>query len=385
MSELKTAMNKIDFIKNNLSIKTLLSKMGIYPNKSGFIFSIYKQEKTPSLRIYEDNNSFYCFSTSQGGDVLKFYKDYYRLTTEQAINDLYKLIGGENIAVRYDPVIPKSEDKKDFKSCLLDHEKYLFEEVAAISSEQYALIEVKKARLENNKKIFQNLYEYCQRYSNADSFKRYMNEERMLSDETIRRFKIFYIENYFEVNQHLKKTFQPEELFASGLVNEKGNLIFAKHRIIIPYLHKGEIIYLRGRYFDAGETKTNGPKYIGLKNDALNVNTAKRLWNTDVFNNMVNGDRLFITEGEFDAMVLEQEGLFACAIPGVGNIPGNKWFLKMKGLRVNLMMDNDEAGESLRKNLHKKFDSIGIDYYDLYLSNYKDITDFARDLYASKN
>lgn len=377
-------MDKISFIKNNLSIKQLLVKMGIYPNKSGFVFSIYKQEKTPSLRIYEDNNSFYCFSTSQGGDVIKFYKDYYRLTTEQAINDLYKLIGGKNIAVKFDPVILKSEDKKDFKSCLLDHEKYLFEELAAISSEQYALIEVKKARLENNKKIFQNLYEYCQRYSNADSFKRYMNEERMLSDETIRRFKIFYIENYFEVNQHLKKNFQPEELFTSGLVNEKGNLIFAKHRIIIPYLHRGEIIYLRGRYFDAGETKTNGPKYIGLKNDALNVNTAKRLWNSDVFGSLTGGDRLFITEGEFDAMVLEQEGLSACAIPGTGNIPNDKWFSKMKNLRVQLLMDNDEAGELLRMNLICKLNSFGIFYENLYLSNYKDITEYARSLYAAK-
>jgi DNA primase len=353
----------------------LLRKMNLYPNRSGFIYSIYKKESTPSLKIYDDG--YFCYATSQGGDVIRFYKDYYRLTTAQAIDDLFRMVGGSNIErEKVDP--PQLEQKKNIIDCLLEHEKYLFEEISAVSSEEFALMEVKKSRLENNKKIFAEMYNYCLKYSQADSFSKYM-KSRMLSEETLNKFKVFYIENYFELNNHLKKKFQMDELKASGVMNEKGNLILAKHRIIIPYLFKNEIVYLRARYFDNGETEiAGGPKYIGLRNDLLGVNTAKRLFNSDILDGLVNGDRLFIVEGEFDAMVLSQEGFFAVAIPGVGNIPSMKWFKKMKGLRVQIFVDNDEAGEQLRDALHKILDSNSISYDDIYLKNYKDISDYAR-------
>lgn len=360
----------------------LLSNLNIQV-QNGFIKSIYKSEKTPSLKIYEGNNSYYCFATSQGGDVINFYKDYHRLTTSQAIDELYKLAGGDyhNISRHQKIFLPHQDQPKDFYSGLLIHEKYLYDELASTVNETYALIELKKARVKQNSKIFAALYKYCQKYFNADTFQKYMQTERMLNIETMRRYKILYIGNYYEVNNHLKKTINPEELKVSGLVNDKGNLIFAKHRIVIPYLHNNNIVYLRGRYFDDdGNTITEGAKYIGLKNDLLNVNTAKRIYNLDVLNNMCKYDRLIITEGEFDAMILMQEGAFAIAIPGTGNIPTEKILNKIKSYRIKLLFDNDAAGIMLRENIKEKLMMIGCDCEDYYLTNYKDVTDFARGL-----
>lgn len=371
-------IDKISFIKNNLTIKQLLAKMSIVPNKGGFIKSIYKTEKTPSLKIYFDDNSYYCFATSQGGDIIKFYKDYYNLEMSKAIDDLYRIAGGSDVQRENIAQVKPVKDKTDVYSALTNEERMWFDEIAALTNEKVAVTEIKLHRLKNNTKIFTGLFNYCQKYY-AHSFHNYLMKDRMLNETTIQRFKLFYIENYFEVNQHLKKTFDLELLKASGLVNEKGNLIFAKHRLIIPYIYNDQIVYLRGRYFDAGDTNSgSGPKYIGLKNDALNVNTSKRLWNADVIGRMTKGDKLFITEGEFDAMILEQEGIFAAAIPGVGNIPSDKWFLKMVGLRVAVLTDNDEAGAALRNILNNKLAMYGIETENYYLLNYKDISEFAK-------
>jgi len=203
-----------------------------------------------------------------------------------------------------------------------------------------------------------------------------LHSHRCYDDNAIDKFKLFYIGDYFEVNNHLKKTFQMSELKASGVMNENGNLIFAKHRLIIPYLHNEEIVYLRARFFDNGNPVTEGIKYIGLRNDALNVNTAKRLFNSDVLGKMAPSDQLYIVEGELDAILLDNSDVFAVAIPGAGNMPSDKWLHKMKQFRVNIMVDSDEAGKKLKERLIQKLKELSISYNEIIIDGYKDITDY---------
>ena len=206
-------------------------------------------------------------------------------------------------------------------------------------------------------------------------FNNYLQVNRSIHPEFIKKFKLFYIGNYFEVNNHLKKIASPDDLHRCGLVNDKGNLIFAKHRIIIPYLSKGQIVYLRARYFDQDyNTNCNGAKYIGLKNDGLNVNTAKRLYNLDTAQKMFEFERIFITEGEFDAIIAEQMGFNCVAIPGVGNLPEKQLELIVKFNPV-ICVDNDEAGRMLEDNLTNFFNKRGKDVTVKNLPQ-KDITDF---------
>lgn len=83
----------IEEIKNRIRIIDLANSYGMKPDKNGFIKSIYKEEKTPSLKIYEKTNTFYDFSTQRGGDVINFYADLKRISVRDAINELSQASG----------------------------------------------------------------------------------------------------------------------------------------------------------------------------------------------------------------------------------------------------------------------------------------------------
>lgn len=362
-------------IKQRIKITDICNIAGlrILNNK---IKSIYRDEKTPSLHIYPGGDSYHDFSSGKGGDVIDFYMALYNMEKGDAIRDLRKLAGiegGYDNRTISQPI--QKIEHTDHLQAMSEDELYLYEERAALSSEAQALNEVKRFRLNRNSQIFEELFEYCQNYQNAKMFNDYLQNERMITPEFIAKFRLFYIGNYFEVNNHLRKKYDPADLQRAGLISDKGNLIFAKHRIIIPYLHNGEIVYLRGRYFDQDYNSVcKGSKYIGLRNDSLGVNTTKRLYNLDTLNNMLGFERIYITEGEFDAIIAEQMGFNCVAIPGVGNLPENK-LIKLLPFEVVICVDNDSAGKILENNLIDFFNRRGKEVTIKSL-NKKDITEF---------
>lgn len=371
-------MNLIYQIKSKINIIDVC-KMASIEIRNNKILSIYKPEKTPSMHVYPDGQTFHDFSSGNGGDVIDFYQQLYNLDKKTAIKQLANLAGIDGNKEQFDNQkieLPKIE-KNDYLKALSDEERFVFEERAALSNEDLALKEVRLLRLHRNSVIFEETYNYCLQYHNAAMFRNYLEKERGISQSSIDKFKLFYIGNYFEVNNHLKKKFAMDDLLRSGLVNEKGNLIFAKHRIVIPYLHKGQMVYLRARYFDQDfNTNCSGTKYIGLRNDALNVNTAKRLYNLDTLKKMFDFERIYITEGEFDAIILEQMGFNSVAIPGVGNLPVKQLKELLKYQPV-ICVDNDEAGKTLEANLTDFFRGNDKSVIVKNLIQ-KDITDFYR-------
>ncbi len=358
-------MTIIDKIKNRISISYLLSRMNLVPTGSGFVFSIYREEKTPSMKIYFDNNSYYCFATSQGGDVINLYEDYYRTDRPTAVKELAQLAGiSDNNAPQREPMppLPQKKEKTDLSETLTDYEKSLYEETfykrdydSKNEANRAALRAVKLSRLVNNTEIFKEFLSYAREKENKEALE-YLTKERGLELELIRKFKITAIDNYFEVNNHMKKKFDMELLQKSGLFNAKENLRFAIHKIIIPYLWKNEPIYLRGRLFD--RNAENVSKYLGLGDDKLNLNYTKRFFNLDVIRTMFEGEKLFITEGEFDTIAVTQLGYNAIAIPGVANMPRGEDFKKLTKFQIVLCTDNDEAGNGLKGRLFEVFEKL---------------------------
>jgi DNA primase len=130
-------------------------------------------------------------------------------------------------------------------------------------------------------------------------------------------------------------------------------------------LQDGRIIFLQGRRLDQEQ-----PKYLHLKGVGV------PMYNSDTLQGLKKGDKVYITEGVFDATVLEQNGYHAVAILGVNNFKPEMTH-QFKGLDVVLAFDNDEAGERATKEVAKMFLLNGQEVKTKRLpENVKDITDY---------
>ena len=76
-------------IKQNYSMREVLSRYGLVPNRSGFVrCPFHKGDRTASMKIYKD--SFYCFGCGVGGDIFVFVERMENITFKEA----YRLLGG---------------------------------------------------------------------------------------------------------------------------------------------------------------------------------------------------------------------------------------------------------------------------------------------------
>ena len=84
MQILTSTTDFIKDVKNRVNIRDIVEFCGYTLNKQHKICCPFHSEKTPSLRIYDDTNSFYCFGCGIGGDSVKFVSELYSLTPYQA-------------------------------------------------------------------------------------------------------------------------------------------------------------------------------------------------------------------------------------------------------------------------------------------------------------
>lgn len=193
--------------------------------------------------------------------------------------------------------------------------------------------------------------------------------KRGLSPETIKRFRIFSIKDYQKTNIFLKTKFSIKDLDGAGLLSRRDeererNLIYYKHKIIIPFLSDGRIIYLQGRRLD-----DEHPRYLNIRPDVP-------LFNADILKRLKKGDRIYICEGVFDAMILQQYDYNAVAILGVNNFK-QEMINFFKDFDVVLVLDNDESGKKATKELARLFFFNGRKVKIKQLpENIKDITEY---------
>lgn len=351
-------MDKIAAIKRDMRIRTLCGILGL-PIKNGFIRSAINRDSSPSVKIYERSDTWYDFSAGAGGDVIDLYMRYTGADARVAIESIGKLLGmvdGQWMAPAV--VKPSPTETKDVTGCMSDAEKERYYEVLGMTDDAVlALREVCLMRMNRNSEIFTWMYEYCSDAPNTAAT-RYL-EKRGIFHATRKFFRVFTIREPYVLETRLNEKFPSGDLLRAGLMSAKGRLKFYFHRILISYLHEGRIVYLRGRYFDGdGNSKTNGAKYLGVADDGLGVNTARRFFNSDVLLRMLDGERLYIVEGEFDAMVLA-ERYNVIAVPGAGNWPEHK-AAPLRRFAVTVVPDADDAGERLLERVRESIGAVDV-------------------------
>lgn len=152
--------------------------------------------------------------------------------------------------------------------------------------------------------------------------RRYLNE-RGLNDDTLRKFHIGYNPSHFFEGGHLW-----------GLPSER---VFLSAGVIIPWIVDGTVWKVNVRRFG------QDPKYLQLRGSQPALFGAE---------NLAGKANLCIVEGEFDAMLLDQE---AGDLVGVGTFGSAsvreidyRWISRLLGSqRILIVGDRDQAGRDL--------------------------------------
>ena len=300
-----------------------------------------------SLGLDTQRNRFKCFACGESGSVIDLFKQVRGVELSQAIKELAEMTG----------LTPMSHQT---------HQRATSTPYRAGIRQSIASREITGAYSD----IYEELCFICGGLD-PESRAYLTGATRGLTEDTLNRFLLFSVSDYKKVNQHLKDKFSRDELQRAGVISDEGNLVFYKHKVLIPFLSEGRIVYLRGRYLFNGNAETDGAKMLGLKKQ-----TTKRLFNADRLADLEKGDKVYVCEGEFDTMILDQHGYNAVGVLGTTNFNADDIEL-FKGLDVVLALDSDEAGERATKELAKMFLLKGQRVKSKQLPDgIKDITDY---------
>ncbi len=326
-------MNSLDLtrLRDDTPILELAERLGLEVKRKQarcFNTTAHKNnDKKPSLGFDTKTNRFKCFACGVGGSVIDLYKDIKGVDVKTAIQEL------SNGTTHYYtiPPVPNPTPKKTTKP----------------------------------QEDINGLYESFITYGGLDKETKAYLLNRGLTGETIKRFKVTGIGDYATANKRLKETYGLPTLQEAGIYGDKGNLIFYKHKVIIPFYERGKVVFLQGRNLDGKH-----PKYLNLARD------GKPMFNAEILESLPDGDKVYLCEGVFDAMRLAQEGYNAVAILGVTDFTDEKVSL-FRRFEVILALDNDDAGREMTQQIAKLFFLTGKTVSIKQLPDgIKDITDY---------
>ena len=325
----------IQAVKDRVLIMDVAAALGLSVNRNNQTLCPFHNEKSPSFTLYPKNNRFKCFGCGAAGDAIDLYSQVKGIDLRKALQEL----GGPDL----EPVTRNTVKKP---------------------------IQANTATQKDYSTIYQALQEYCKQ-SPANDIKRaalaYLTD-RGLKKETITTFQIFVIADYAATSNYMKSRFSLSDLQGAGLFSESGKLIFYKHPLIIPFFKDGKIIYLQGRTI--GTPPENTQKYQFL------AGLSFPMFNQDILQQTQPGGKVYLTEGAFDAMIINQEGRPAVALGSASTFRA-EWLQLFTGLKPVVAFDKDAAGQKGALKLKEIFTGAGISITQLHLPpGFKDITEF---------
>lgn len=352
----------IETIRSIINIVDLATRLGLSPNSHDFIKSVFKEEKTPSLKLYKNSGTFHCFSTGVSGNIF----------------DLYSVVQGLDV-------------KSDFKRVL--------EELSTLYSIYQSDIEivVKKPKLlKPNSRVdvdndlidgstFDEVYRYFVSLCNLGGLGVDYLKGRGFDISLLKQKSIGYVSDnsYLELSNKLQVKFDIQILKESGLFNEAGKFKGYSNSIVIPYFNiDGKISNLQFRLLGDNSKQF---KYLYLKHIkkiAYGLDTALKTEKKE-------SDSIYFTEGVFDTLILQQLEFNSIAIPSAGDskVLTDQELLKIIGCynKLILAFDNDDAGLNLQKEFGNRLFKLGAKniLVKLFPKGVKDVNDFV--LYLDKN
>ena len=287
-------MNIAESVKEQLDIVEVIGRH-LQLNRQNKALCPFHEEKTPSFSVNPKGQYFYCFGCGVGGDVIKFIELHERKSFKEALFMLAELAG----------LKVQDFDANDLKEI---NETRQIQDVLTVTTKFYQT-------------------------SLSPDARRYLNENRGFTDETITRFRIGYANG--GLKQHLmeKCEFPLELCLKSGVLKRRDggqtNDFFYK-RIIFPNLKQGRVVHLSGRTLDG-----KNPKFLHLSG------SLRYLFNED---DLLN-EEVILAEGVPDCISAVQAGFHAVAVLGTSQFNKDYEDRFSHCKTVYLCFDGDEAGK----------------------------------------
>ena len=330
--------NAIVEIKEKLNIVDEFEKKGLKLIPAGM--SRYKcscpfhKEKTPSMIIYENTQTYHCFGCGEGGDVITFKEKTDLLSFREAVLSLAEENG---ISIEED------KDSKDTRKHLS-----LLKKVDEIFKEGY-----------------NNLPENHEARKNIRS--------RGLSD----KLDYFgWVEDGNNILNFLKsKGYTDEDFKAVGLLTKKGNFFFYNRLIFTIYNYVGQPIAFSARAIfptKAGKY-INSPvsEYFDKSSAFFNIDKAKK--------HIKKENKVYVVEGQFDVVAMTENG-YENTVATSGTAMTKKHMQVLNTLLDNgeiiLLMDGDSAGMKAMYKIFENYPEMHTSIKVIILDNKEDPCDY---------
>ena len=319
IEEIKNRVNIYDVVAPHVALKRIGSKWrGLSP---------FNAEKTPSFYLDPEKNFYYCFSSSQGGDIFRFVQAIENLSFNEAI---------ESIALRFS--IPLQYEKG-----AATHET---------TSTRKELFDIHEWATQLFRRTYQGDSEAAQALRN------YWVRERQFTDALAETFSIGLapVDERALIGGLLKENFSAKALYECGLFytpkrKTDPSLLRPRFRgrLMIPIRDvQGRVIAFTGRQtaFTPKEDITYDAKYVNSPETSIFVK-SRVLFGLDQARKEVSPTNPFIlVEGQIDAMRCWQKGLKTAIAPqGTAITSDQLSCIRRYTDKIECLFDGDAAGQ----------------------------------------
>ena len=344
---MKYRSEDIDNLINQLKIEEVVGEV-VELKKSGANYKglcPFHQDTTPSFSVSPSKNICKCFSCGAGGNPVTFYSQYYKISFEEAAEQLARKY---NIPLRAYK-INMTQEKENDKFYRIMNEAHRFFQERIFENDGRKALEYLSGRGVNPKFIRENEIGFAP------------NEWNALYD-------------YLVI-----KGFDKEDIIALGLAKEgdKGIYDAFRNRIMFPiYSPQGSIIAFGGRTL---ETSKEIPKYINSPDTPI-FKKGKNLYGIkDKGNVLRKKNYSILMEGYMDVLSAHLYGFdVALAALGTAFTLEQGQLLKRYTNNVILSLDMDKAGQSATEKTAMILKNLGFNIRVLSFQNAKDPDEFLK-------
>ena len=344
---MKYRSEDIDNLINQLKIEEVVGEV-VELKKSGANYKglcPFHQDTTPSFSVSPSKNICKCFSCGAGGNPVKFYSEYDKISFEEAAEQLAKKY---NIPLRSYKINDKQEKEND---------KY------------YRIMNIAHQFFQD--KIFENEGRNAMEYLSG----------RGVNPKFIRENELGYAPNSWNdlYDYLIAKGFEKEDIISLGLAKEgeKGIYDAFRNRIMFPiYSPQGSIIAFGGRTL---ETSKEIPKYINSPDTPI-FKKGKNLYGIkDKGNILRKKNYSLLMEGYMDVLSAHLYGFdVALASLGTAFTLEQGQLLKRYTNNVILSLDMDKAGQTATEKTAFILKNLGFNIRVLKFQNAKDPDEFLK-------